>query len=190
MIRGIIFDCFGVLYSGSLTLLASLASTPEQRQEVFDVNTRKDYGHISYEEYLRLTAAAIERTPQEVDEIVRNKHVRNQDLVAYAQQLKADGYKIGLLSNMGEKTYEGLFPDGDSIFDDVLLSYKEGIVKPHPAIYELMATRMGYAPSECVMIDDLEVNCDGAEIAGMQSIQHITNERTRELLTDMLKREV
>ena len=41
MIRGIIFDCFGVLYGGSLSLLASMA--PEGRaEEVYDINMQKD----------------------------------------------------------------------------------------------------------------------------------------------------
>lgn len=189
MVRGIIFDCFGVLYSGSLTFFASKAKTDEARQEVYDVNSRKDYGYISYQEYLEQTGAAIDLSAAEVDELVHKKHVRNDELVAYVSELKAAGHKIGLLSNMGEQTYEELFPDGDQLFDEVLLSYREGIVKPHPAIYEMIATRMGLSTGECVMIDDLEVNCDGAEIAGMQSIQHITNARTHELLTTMLRSE-
>ena len=189
MIRGIIFDCFGVLYSGSLTFFASKAPTDEGRQEVYDVNSRKDYGYISYQEYLEQTGVAIGLSAAEVDEMVHKKHVRNDALVAYVRELKEAGYTVGLLSNMGEQTYEKLFPEDSELFDQVLLSYQEGIVKPHPAIYEMMADRMGLSSGECVMIDDLEANCDGAEIAGMQSIQHITNERTRAFLSDMLKSE-
>ena len=49
MIRGIIFDCFGVLYSGSLAFMASIAPE-DRRQEIYDINLQKDYGYISYDE--------------------------------------------------------------------------------------------------------------------------------------------
>lgn len=49
MIRGILFDCFGVLYGGSLETLASMAPT-ERRQEIHDINSAKDYGYIGYQE--------------------------------------------------------------------------------------------------------------------------------------------
>ena len=50
-----------------------------------------------------------------------------------------------------------------------------------------MAQRMGLRPEECVMIDDLEENCEGAEVAGMRSVQHITNAYTREMMSKILQ---
>lgn len=186
MIRAVIFDCFGVLYGGSLTLLASMAPD-DRREEVYDINSQKDYGYISYDEYLVATAEAVGKTPEEVETIINTKHVRNTDLAQYVKQLKQQGtYKTALLSNMGEKTYEALFPDGRDMFDEVLLSFEEGIAKPNPEIFHMMADRLGLKPEECVMIDDLATNCEGAEIAGMASIQHITNQSTEETLQKLL----
>ena len=179
MIRGIIFDCFGVLYGGSLSLLASMA--PEGRaEEVYDINMQKDYGYISYPDYLTQTADVLAVSPDEVDRIIHEKHVRNQELVAYVRELKQQGEsKVGLLSNIGEQVIQELFgAELNELFDTVVLSYEEGIAKPNPGIFTLMAERIGVPAWECVMIDDLEDNCDGAEIAGMQSIRHITNAST------------
>ena len=187
MIRAIIFDCFGVLYSGSLEHLVRL-SPAEKRRDVLDINSQKDYGFITYQDYVEQVGEIIQHTPEQVDEIIRKQHVRNVELVEFARRLR-ETYMIGMLSNVGEQMMEGLFPSTEQaeLFDEVLLSYKEGLAKPNPAIFTLMAERMGLSPGECVMIDDLESNCDGAEIAGMQSIQHITNSRTRELLLAMLE---
>lgn len=188
MIRGIIFDCFGVLYGGSLSLLASMA--PEGRtEEVYDINMQKDYGYISYEEYLQSTAEVLGIAPGYVERIIHEKHVRNTELVEYVRQLKAAGeYQVGLLSNIGERTIQGLFGDElDSLFDTVVLSHEEGLAKPNPAIFTLIAERMGLGAGECVMIDDLEDNCEGAEIAGMASIQHTSNARTYGLLRKLLQ---
>lgn len=188
MIRGIIFDCFGVLYSGSLTLLASMAPE-DRRQEVYDINMQKDYGYITYEEYLAATAEAIGRTPEEVHVIIQEKHVRNKELVEYARQLKQAGkHKVGMLSNIGERFIDELFGEElTKLFDTVVLSYQEGLAKPNPEIFTLMAERMGLHPGECIMIDDLADNCEGAEIAGMESIQHTSNVRTIELLQKKLQ---
>lgn len=188
MIRAIIFDCFGVLYGGSLGYLASLA--PDGRAvEVHDINMQKDYGYISYEEYLDQTAEVIGKEPAEVEEILRQKHVRNEELVAYVRELKAS-YKIGLLSNIGEKALDGLFSaeEQQELFDVRVLSYEEGMAKPNPEIFRLTAERLEIDPGACVMIDDLADNCEGAEVAGLFAIQHITNHLTKNELSKIIKK--
>lgn len=187
MIRGIIFDCFGVLYSGSLTFMALMAPE-DRRQEIYDINLQKDYGYISYDEYLAKTAEVLGLQPSDIEKMLREKHVRNKELVAYIKELRAKGeYKLGMLSNIGERTMQELFGEElHELFDTVVLSYQEGLAKPNPVIFTLMAERIGLRPEECVMIDDLADNCEGAEVAGMQSIQHTSNERTKELMYKLL----
>lgn len=188
MIRGIVFDCFGVLYGGSLSLLESLAPR-DRRQEVTDINSEKDYGYIGYDEYLEQIGDIIGKTPREVEDIIRQKHVRNTELIEFVVSLKGN-YKVAMLSNIGESVIEELFPGDelDRLFDTVVLSHKEGIAKPNPAIFEIAAERLGLRTDECVMIDDIESNCEGAEIAGMQAIQHVTNDGTRVALAHILQK--
>ncbi len=185
MVKAIIFDCFGVLYGGSLETLASQAP-PERRKDVYDINSAKDYGYINYQEYLAQIGEIIGVSPEEVDRIMCQHHVPNNELIEYAKQLKA-AHKTALLSNIGDQVIEHLF-DGkvDEYFTEVFLSYKEGIAKPNPDAFRLAAARLGVNPEDCVMIDDLASNCEGAELAGMQSIQHITNESTIAKLTTLL----
>ena len=39
--------------------------------------------------------------------------------------------------------------------------------KPQPEIYRLAAERLEVAPEECLFVDDLRENCEGAEAVGM-----------------------
>jgi putative hydrolase of the HAD superfamily len=187
MIRGIIFDCFGVLYGGSLSLLVSLAPRDRQR-EITDINSQKDYGFITYQEYLKQIGEIVGKTPLEVDEIIQKKHVRNDELLEYVASLRGQ-FKVALLSNIGDSVIEQLFSkeELEQLFDVIVLSHNEGLAKPNPAIFTLAAERMGLSAGECVMVDDIDSNCDGAEIAGMYSVLHITNEATRQRLEEMVK---
>ena len=186
MVKAIIFDCFGVMYGGSLGALADMAP-PERRQDVYDCNQAKDYGYISYPEYLQQLGDIIGIAPQAVDDVMHEHHIANSWLIEYAQELR-EQYKVALLSNIGDQTMERLF-DGKvgELFDEVVLSYREGIAKPSPEIFTLTAERLGVAPSECVMVDDLMANCEGAEVAGMQSILHTDNALTRDKLAALLE---
>jgi len=98
-------------------------------------------------------------------------------------------YKTALLSNVSNGLIDTLFTpeELEELFDTVLLSYQEHVVKPNPVIFDLIARKMELSTGECVMIDDLEENCEGAEIAGMESVLHTSNETTIDLLSKKLQ---
>ena len=186
MIRGIVFDCFGVLYRGSLTHLSELAA-PADRQAVYDLSHASDYGYIGHDEYFRELARLVNKTPAEVEAIIRERHIRNEALVAYVRELRSS-YKIGLLSNVGEGVMNELFPDTErqALFDAVVLSSDIGAVKPHPAIYEYMLAQLHLPAEQCVMIDDLPVNVDGAKNVGMQGIVYYSLDHLKTSLKTLL----
>lgn len=189
MIRGIIFDCFGVLYGGSLSALLDMCP-PERRIELRDLNKQSDYGFISGDDYVEGLSRVLDKPRSEIENILHAKHIRNQALIDYTQSLRPQ-YKIGLLSNVSSGTMDYLFPSEQraELFDAVVLSYEENLAKPNPAVFELMAQRLGLAPGECVMVDDLAENCEGAEVAGMESIQHVRNDLTEQQLAEILARD-
>ncbi len=177
MIRAIVFDCFGVLYGASLEVLVAMAPAGKA-QEVRDINSAKDYGYITNREYLAQIAAALDMTPDEVNDVIRRRHLPNEALIAEVARLKTH-YKIGLLSNIGDEVFETLF-DGRAkeLFDEVVLSYREGVAKPNPEAFRLIAQRLDVPPEECVMVDDIAANCEGAEVIGMHPILHTNNTLT------------
>jgi putative hydrolase of the HAD superfamily len=53
-----------------------------------------------------------------------------------------------------------------------------GLHKPEPEIFHLGAERLGVPPEECVFVDDLRENCEGAEAVGMTAVLHRGADRT------------
>lgn len=182
--KAIIFDCFGVLY---LDVKQSLLNTVsrEQAEQLADVFMQNNYGMMNREEYVKTVAGISGMTPKEFEEFTAFEHRLNTVLVDKIRELKKE-YKIGLLSNIGRGWINEFFDAHQihELFDEVVLSGEEGIAKPSPRIFELMASRLNCEPEECVMIDDIEANCGGANVAGMRSIHFQSN---RQCLHDLDK---
>jgi epoxide hydrolase-like predicted phosphatase len=96
------------------------------------------------------------------------------------------GVRTGLISNSWG---EGLPYDKDllgELFDGVVISGDEGLHKPQREIYELGCKRVGLPPADCVFVDDLRENCEGAEAVGMTAVLHRGAERTLPRLEELL----
>ena len=177
--RGVIFDCFGVLCGSSFEVLAAKCQ-PERVKELRDLNTQADYGYISNAEYARGVAAVLGWTVDDVSATFKQARVRNEPLIAYVKQLHTDGVPLALLSNVSSGTLDELFAPGDldGMFDAKILSFAEGRTKPNPAVFTLAVERLGMPAGDCVMVDDKPENCDGAEAEGLASILHTSNTQT------------
>ena len=189
MIRAVIFDCFGVLYGGSIEVLMA-SSPPDRRAELEDINKQSDYGYISRWQFITEVARLVGQTPAQINALLEQAHVRNSELIAMIHTLRQryPAIKVGLLSNVGSDTIERLFTPDElrELFDAVVLSYAEHVAKPSREAFELAADRLGVLPGQCVMIDDRLDNCSGAEAAGMRAILHIANSRTMAELEELL----
>jgi putative hydrolase of the HAD superfamily len=186
MIRGIIFDCFGVLYQGSTGHLREY--TDEQDlPELANLSLSSDYGYISREEYIEQVSRITHKSPKEIEAIMQASHVRNQTLIEYVRTLRPQ-YKVAMLSNVGRGLIDQLFTRQElkELFDTVVLSSEVGMVKPDPAIFNFTSNKMGVLPEDCLMIDDIDDNIDGAKAAGMHGVVFTTTNEfiidTRDLL--------
>jgi HAD superfamily hydrolase (TIGR01509 family) len=67
----------------------------------------------------------------------------------------------------------------DEIFELVVDSAFVGTRKPEREIYEITLERLGggYAPSECLFVDDVEVNVEAARALGMSAVHFVDNEQ-------------
>lgn len=187
MIRALIFDCFGVLYHGSLGHLRQLLP-PDLRRELNDLTMSSDYGYISREEYFARASEITGISVGELESITAKQHIRNDALVAYVKSMKQD-YKIGLLSNMGSDVMSHLFSPTEQaeLFDAVVLSSDIGMTKPNPDIFEFAARQLGVLPEECIMIDDLLANIEGARQTGMKGVAYSTIEQAKQAIDDCLR---
>ena len=191
MIRAIISDCFGVLYTGSLQTLLGMAPAT-QRDAMMKIVAQSDYGDLTRSQFNVAIGRLVGMSEQEVEAIITAQRQRDVAMVQYVHELRSRGYATALLSNIGADSIERLFTPDEltMLFDTTVLSYQVRLRKPDPKIYTLTAQRLGVAPGECVMIDDVAENCDGARQTGMQAIHHTDSEQTRRALEALLARRV
>jgi HAD superfamily hydrolase (TIGR01509 family) len=82
-------------------------------------------------------------------------------------------HKLLLLSNTNEMHF-ALAQERYPLlrhFDDHVLSYKVGAMKPSAAIYQEAIARAGCRPQECFFTDDLLLNVEAAREQGMDAVQ-------------------
>jgi putative hydrolase of the HAD superfamily len=109
----------------------------------------------------------------------------DEAMLAALRRARAAGIRTGLISNsMGAGRYDrSTFPE---LFDGVVISGEVGMHKPQPEIFLLGAERAGVAAEECVFVDDLRQNCEGAEAVGMTAVLHRSADRTVSALERLL----
>ena len=182
MIRNVVFD-MGMVLLQFHPIDACLRFAPNEAdaQAVYDVIfgapewKRLDDGTLTES---GLLALAKERLPQRLHEAAEQTMAHYQE-DCYTQtpgmdrliaELKANGYGIYLLSNasLRMRTYRQLLPSWE-LFDGLLVSAEEKLVKPDAAIYRRLCERFGLTAEECFFADDLPVNCDGARAVGFSA---------------------
>ncbi|HET6864246.1 MAG TPA: HAD-IA family hydrolase [Candidatus Saccharimonadales bacterium] len=172
MIKAVIFDFFGVL---SLRGSESFRKThfkddKEKFSKAQELNDEYNRGIIGYDDFIHGLAKLGEVAREEVLEFTEN-YQPNSELLDYIKTELKPNYKIGIISNAGEDwVLKILGKESEDLFDDIVLSYKVGLIKPEPAIYETSACNLGVNEEECVFIDDILRYCQGAEQVGMNSI--------------------
>ncbi len=94
----------------------------------------------------------------------------------FVRKNKAEGYGIYLLSNAPDTAhlYVGNVP-AIECFDGIVISSDIKLEKPYPEIFRYVCERYGLKAEECLFIDDIKANIDGAEAAGMKGF-HFTGD--------------
>lgn len=95
----------------------------------------------------------------------------NTEMAALLMSLK-QRYPLYLLSNTNESHYQFIQQNYNVArhFDELILSYEVGSIKPDLRIYQEVISRSGFDPTHCVFIDDLHDNVAAARSLGMQGI--------------------
>jgi 2-haloacid dehalogenase len=78
-----------------------------------------------------------------------------------------------------------VFPEVFAVFDDVVVSGAEGVAKPDPEIFHILARRLGHPIEGVLYVDDSIRNVDAACTAGMGAV-HFTD--AAHLLTELQER--
>jgi len=198
-VRGLLVDFGGVLTTNVFDSFRAFCSDegldPDTIKRLFRDDPRAlacvralERGELSEEDFAERFGELLELEPGRRGGLVDRMfgHIRpDEDMLGALRRARAQGIRTGLISNsMGAGRYDrSTFPE---LFDGVVISGDEGVHKPQPEIYELGCERVGLDPVECVFVDDLRENCDGAEAVGMTAVLHRGAEGTVPQLEELL----
>jgi putative hydrolase of the HAD superfamily len=142
-------------------------------------------GEISEATFLEMLTAALEPllghrpAMHTFREIYFEALDSNPPMIELMRELKDAGYRMAMLTNNvreWEPLWRPMLPV-DEIFETVVDSGFVGCRKPESRIYEIVLDRISLPAEACLFVDDVKVNCEGAEKAGMAAIHFQDNEQ-------------
>lgn len=185
MIRNIVFDVGKVLIGWSPEVsMDMIGFTEEEKQAVMHALFRdrsiwneEDRGVKTREEMFDFL---VSQAP-EIEDLIRRFYenaVVSVTPMEYTRDwitaLRAAGYRVYVLSNFGEYAQKRAVELGAINFMDLLdgyiYSYMIHEIKPDRAIFDALTAKYDLVPEECVFIDDVDINVEGAKAVGMQGL--------------------
>ncbi len=138
-----------------------------------------DRGDLAAETYWRKFAndAGATLDQAQLEELSRRDVVMwsrlNPDMIEWLLALSSVGVKTAVLSNMhmdmvlhARRSFQWLDHVSCATF-----SAEVRLIKPEPAIYEHCLRGLGVSPTDCLFIDDREVNIAAARAMGIHAVQ-------------------
>jgi 2-haloacid dehalogenase len=179
----VIFDLGGVLIDWNPRYLYRHLFDDESSMEQFlakvcdgQWNEQQDAGR-SWDEAIRLRsaefpehAALIAAYRTRWDEMLRGPM---HDSVAILEELRGRGVRLYALTNWSLETFPLAFERYPFLqaFEGIVVSGQERMIKPDPAIFQLLLNRYGIDPGRAVYVDDAPRNVDAAAKLGMHALQ-------------------
>ncbi len=188
MIRAVVFDCFGVLTTDGWKRIREefFANDDQAMQEAMDMDKAVNAGFMDYDNFIRQIATMTGLQAEAVKARL-NSSSPNELLYGYIRDELKPRFKVGMLSNAADDWLEQLFESWQrALFDEVVLSYQIGAVKPESRAYEAVASRLGVTLDECVFVDDREDYCDAARELGMSAVHHDDTHATIAALKELV----
>lgn len=193
MIRNAVFDMGNVMsVYDPQSYLGGIIGRPEAAQavlrELFEGPEWKmlDAGSITEKEAVSRVRARIPQYAAEVRLAMKNWHCMMKTMPGMADivsDLKKRGLKIYPLSNTSLRFYR-YYRDVEvfRLFDGFVISARERLVKPDPAIFRRTCERFHLVPQECLFVDDVQENVDSAAGVGMNGHRFAGAEELRSFL--------
>ncbi len=180
VIKTIIFDLGNVLvffdHDLMMEQIARVCELPFA--DVFDLLMTQGVG-IQFEQGLISTPEIYDLLKKKADKHVGDKELfqaigdifrMNDPMLGLVKELKANGYKLILLSNTCEIHIETIKEKYRVIheFERQVLSYEVNARKPDPRIYLEALKLSGDKPEECLYIDDINEYVEAAKKLGLE----------------------
>jgi glucose-1-phosphatase len=115
-----------------------------------------------------ITSLGIDMPLPELTALYDSVLIPSEDMFPLVARI-AENRRIALVSNTSEphwKSAERFLPFSPKL-DPVIVSYEVDSMKPEQKFYDALLTQSGVAPANILFVDDLAVNIEAAEKAGM-----------------------
>lgn len=135
---------------------------------------RLDQGTLQEVEVVQRLTHEVGIAPEKVAQCLRQTRESLLNINASVQlleQVKAAGQRAYCLSNMSHNTYDHLRDRHFfEFFDGIVISAQERLIKPDPAIFELVLERFELRAADVLFIDDSEPNIASATALGIDCV--------------------
>lgn len=168
----------------------TLSALPQERvraafaagNEYLNSHHRLDTLEEEYDQFFHYYSLLAQALPElgleqkELESITQDKVYNLENYALFPDSLNAlnalgNNYRIGVISDTWPSIVPvlerfGLLP----YFHTLTFSYKLGVYKPHPTMYQDALDKLGILPEETIFIDDGVENLRGAQKAGIQPV--------------------
>ena len=187
-----LFDLGGVFFDWDPNYFFKNVFDDEEERKHFLTEVCNDQWNFKQDAGRSIAEAELELIPKfphyenEIKMYYKNhrKMIRGifEESIEVLRQLKDKNYKCYVLSNWSAETFEGIPIDYPfmQLFDGLLISGEDKLIKPDQAIYELAKKRFNLDPEETVFIDDKLENIEAAQKMNFKTI-HLTNPKNIEM---------
>jgi epoxide hydrolase-like predicted phosphatase len=194
--RAVFFDFGGVLTTSVWDSFADFCRTegldpdaiknlfrtdPEALRELRELET----GAVTEEEFERSFGRRLGlQDPDHLIDSMFAGMTPDEKMVTAVKEIRGAGLQTGLITNSWSTNHYDRKMLAE-LFDTVVISAEVHLHKPQPEIYRLAADRAGVDPTECIFVDDLRENCEGAEAVGMTAVRHRNADETIAKLAEL-----
>ncbi len=192
----VVFDLGNVLIEWDRrNLFEKLIDDPDELQVFLDtVFTMEDNMELDRGTPLHEVASAVaERHPDKRDLVMAFAERWVETLggvidgtVDILDELSRKGVPLYALTNWGQDTFAMIESSYSffELFDGMVVSGREGVIKPDPVIFDRLCTRYDLEPEDAVFIDDSGANIATAMSLGFDAILFERPDRLREQLVE------
>ncbi len=177
MLKNIIFDVGGILFDDGKKNIEKVLNN-KNFDLIYNTAYGKGYsecllGKKSVEEYIDSMKNL--KDFQSIKYILSKENLEKaypliEKNYTYIKELKKLGYKLYLLTNITENSYNHIKNIIDiNVFNGGIYSYQVHLMKPDPKIYQLIIEKYNLNKNETVFFDDREENVKAANKIGIKA---------------------
>lgn len=177
MIKAIVFDFGNVILSFDYRIFYNKISVDQLKHKKNFSKILEEYetGKINTDEFYNKCKKLLELdiSQQEFENAFTSIFTHKHPIPELVKKLKPN-YKIGLISDINPLHLDNNLKKAINmdLFDSQSLSFEIGIKKPDKRIYEDCLSKLGVKAEECIYIDDIKWNAEGASKLGFYGIQY------------------